>query len=209
MNKRTRKLMFATGTNDRATPRKFFRALDEEFEFVIDVCATKRNRKLTNYFGPDHRNPKVRDALAITWPRRGPCFMNPPYGAAEEPCKKRCRLKRCRKRGWHRAVYAAGCYEFVRKAADERLSRGVTTVALLAARTDTAWFHEFIWDAAIHQPRHGVQVRFLEGRLSFGDEKDPAPFPSMVVVFKGTRGEAGLYDRVAVAREDDLSDVGM
>ena len=41
-----------------------------------------------------------------------------------------------------------------------------------------------MWDGEKHQPREGVEVRFLKGRLKFGGCKDAAPFPSMVVVFR-------------------------
>lgn len=49
-------------------------------------------------------------------------------------------------------------------------------VMLLPARTDTRWFHEFIYNKA--------EVRFIKGRLKFGGSKNSAPFPSMVVVFR-------------------------
>ena len=49
-------------------------------------------------------------------------------------------------------------------------------VALLPARTDTKWFHEYIY--------HKAEIRFIKGRLKFGDGKNSAPFPSMIVVFK-------------------------
>lgn len=52
---------------------------------------------------------------------------------------------------------------------------------LLPARTDTKWFHEYIYGRA--------EVRFVRGRLKFGGSKNSAPFPSMVVVFQG--GEKG------------------
>ena len=47
---------------------------------------------------------------------------------------------------------------------------------LIPARTDTRYFHEFIY----HKAR---EIRFIRGRLRFGDGKAPAPFPSMIVVF--------------------------
>ena len=49
-------------------------------------------------------------------------------------------------------------------------------VMLIPARTDTRWFHDYIYQ------KH--EVRFIRGRLKFGDSKNPAPFPSMVVVFR-------------------------
>lgn len=51
---------------------------------------------------------------------------------------------------------------------------GATVVCLVPARTDTAWW----WRTA----RFG-EVRFLKGRLKFGDATSGAPFPSAVVVF--------------------------
>lgn len=48
-------------------------------------------------------------------------------------------------------------------------------VALLPARTDTAWFHNDILPYA-------REIRFIRGRLHF-DDKGPAPFPSMLVIF--------------------------
>ncbi len=47
-------------------------------------------------------------------------------------------------------------------------------VCLLPARTDTRWFHDFCTQG---------NIEFIKGRLKFGDCKNPAPFPSMVVIF--------------------------
>lgn len=52
-------------------------------------------------------------------------------------------------------------------------------VMLIPARTDTKWFHGYI--------NHKSEVRFIRGRLKFGGSKNAAPFPSMVVVFRGAR----------------------
>jgi phage N-6-adenine-methyltransferase len=50
-------------------------------------------------------------------------------------------------------------------------------VALLPARTDTKYFHEYIYQ------KPNVEIRFLKGRLKFGGSKNSAPFPSMLVIF--------------------------
>lgn len=51
------------------------------------------------------------------------------------------------------------------------------------ARTDTAYFHDYIYGKA--------EIRFVRGRLRFTDDDgnaaDPAPFPSMVVIYNGER----------------------
>jgi len=87
-------------------------------------------------------------------------------------------------RGWLNPPYSRGlCAKFIAKAADERRKRFLT-VMLLPARTDTKAFHEHIYNAATWQPREGVEIRLLKGRLKFGGCKDSAPFPSMVVVFR-------------------------
>jgi phage N-6-adenine-methyltransferase len=53
--------------------------------------------------------------------------------------------------------------------------KGSTVVCLLPARTDTRWFHDHCSKAD--------QIRFIKGRLHF-DGKGPAPFPSMIVIFR-------------------------
>ena len=51
---------------------------------------------------------------------------------------------------------------------------------LIPARTDTTYFHDYIYGKA--------ELRFIRGRLKFvkdGIEGESAPFPRMVVIFKG------------------------
>lgn len=66
-------------------------------------------------------------------------------------------------------------YEWVKKCYYENLKNNVTIVLLIPARTDTRYFHEFIY--------HIHEVVFLKGRLKFNN-LGPAPFPSMIVIFK-------------------------
>lgn len=90
------------------------------------------------------------------------CWMNPPYG--REIGK------------WiQKAV----------KASAEPSSALV--VCLVPARTDTAWWHDNIWDEEENQPYPGVEVRLLRGRLKFGKAKSGAPFPSAIVIFRSWR----------------------
>ena len=77
-------------------------------------------------------------------------FCNPPYG---------------------RAIAA-----WVKKCKEEAEKPGTVVVALLPARTDTKWFHEYIYNKA--------EIVFLRGRLKFGDGKNSAPFPSMLAIWK-------------------------
>jgi site-specific DNA-methyltransferase (adenine-specific) len=91
---------------------------------------------------------KEQDALQQPWP--GVVWCNPPYG---------------RKIGL-----------FLEKGSREARQRGSTVVFLIPARTDTAWWHDIVMEAA--------EVRLIRGRLQFIGAAHPAPFPSCVVVFK-------------------------
>lgn len=77
--------------------------------------------------------------------------------------------------------------EFVAKAAAEAQFNVCTVVMLIPARPDTRYWAAHIWDHDTHQPRPGVEVRFLKGRLKFGGSKNSAPFPSAVIVFRPDR----------------------
>ena len=78
-------------------------------------------------------------------------FCNPPYGKAIK--------------------------EWVKKCYEEGQKENTTVVMLIPARTDTSYFHDYIYNIA-------SEIRFIRGRLKFGDSKNSAPFPSMVVVYK-------------------------
>lgn len=89
------------------------------------------------------------DGLSKDW-SNDVVFMNPPYG---REIKK-----------WIKKVY-------------EESLNGATVVCLIPARTDTTYWHDYIFDEA-------DDIRFLKGRLKFGDSKNSAPFPSAIVVYK-------------------------
>lgn len=65
---------------------------------------------------------------------------------------------------------------WVKKAYHEATKENTLVVLLIPARTDTKYFHEYIYQRS--------EVRFIKGRLKFGDAKNAAPFPSMVVIFR-------------------------
>jgi len=83
-------------------------------------------------------------------------FMNPPYG---------------RQIG-----------NWIKKAHESSLE-GATIVCLIPARTDTIYWHKHIWDEIKNKPRLGVEIRFIKGRIKFGEYKSSAPFPSAIIVF--------------------------
>lgn len=73
---------------------------------------------------------------------------------------------------WMNPPYGREIGEWIKKASQER-----KVVALLPARTDTKYFHEYIYK------KKNVEIRFIKGRLKFSNAKNSAPFPSMVVIF--------------------------
>lgn len=58
-----------------------------------------------------------------------------------------------------------------------------TVVCLVPARTDTRWWHDYVIGKA-------DEIRYIRGRLKFGGQKNSAPFPSAVVIFRN--GDARL-----------------
>lgn len=135
--------LFSSNTPEWATPRAFFDALDAEFHFTLDPCATPENAKCARYF------TREQDGLAQDWGGQK-VFCNPPYGRAIK--------------------------DWVRKCWEESRKPGTLCVMLIPARTDTAYFHDYIYKKA-------REIRFIRGRLHFNESKAGAPFPSMVVIF--------------------------
>ena len=72
--------------------------------------------------------------------------------------------------------YGRQIKNWVKKAYEESQKENTTVVMLIPARTDTSYFHEYIY--------HKAEIRFIKGRLKFGEAKNAAPFPSMVVIFR-------------------------
>lgn len=101
------------------------------------------------------------DGLSKNW-KGETVFVNPPYGR--------------------------DISKWVEKCYKENYENNITCVMLIPSRTDTKWFHKFIYNRA--------EIRFIAGRIKFvnrllpswnkeGDFKlSSAPFPSMVVIFK-------------------------
>ena len=88
------------------------------------------------------------DSLVQDWSGHT-VFCNPPYGRKI-------------------AAWVEKCYFESRK-------EKTKVVMLIPARTDTVYFHKYIYEIA--------EIRFIKGRLKFGNAQHGAPFPSMIVVF--------------------------
>lgn len=88
------------------------------------------------------------DGLAQRW--YGQVWLNPPYSQTAQ---------------W--------TFKCIAECADRNVRR---IVLLVAARTDTRWFHELIASG------HVEEVLALRGRLRFVGAESVAPFPSLIVV---------------------------
>ncbi len=86
----------------------------------------------------------------------------------------------CCKNGGGEVVFCNPPYsnikEWVKKCFYEAQQDNTTVVLLIPARTDTKYFHNYIL--------HRSEIRFVKGRVRFSG-KNNAPFPSMVVIFRG------------------------
>ena len=71
--------------------------------------------------------------------------------------------------------YGSEITKWIKKAYEESL-KGKTIVCLIPSRTDTRWWHEYVMKAQ--------EIRFLRGRLKFGNSCNSAPFPSCIAVFR-------------------------
>lgn len=96
---------------------------------------------------------KSDDGLSKNWGGER-VFCNPPYGRA--------------------------IADWVKKCSQEAKKPNTLVVLLIPARTDTLFFHDFIY--------HQAEIRFLRGRLKFGNSKNSAPFPSMLAIFDNRIG---------------------
>lgn len=67
--------------------------------------------------------------------------------------------------------------KWMKKAYESSQEGGTTVVCLVPSRTDTAWWHDYA--------AYAEEVRFIRGRLKFGGAKHEAPFPSVIVIFRG------------------------
>lgn len=85
-----------------------------------------------NAMTPEHFTPE-QDGLAQSWHGRR-VWLNPPYGR--------------------------GIESWMRKAYEETRDGETLVIALVPARTDTAWYHDWIQGKA-------AEVKFIRGRLKY------------------------------------------
>ena len=71
--------------------------------------------------------------------------------------------------------YGRAIKDWIRKAYEESRKPNTVVVALIPSRTDTRYWHDYCMEAS--------EIRFIKGRLKFGESNNSAPFPSAIVVF--------------------------
>ena len=102
------------------------------------------------------------DGLSVDWGGER-VWLNPPYSLATE---------------------------FLAHAVKQSNENEVGSVILLPSRTDTRWFHNYVWYSAYQKPHPWVKsLNFIKGRLKFVSTKEAAPnsapFPSLLVTLRG------------------------
>jgi site-specific DNA-methyltransferase (adenine-specific) len=85
---------------------------------------------------------------------------------------------------WGKRVYVNPPYgkeitKWLNKALEELNKHSEIVVFLLPSYTDVKWFHEIVLPNA--------EIRFIKGRLKFGEHNNTAPFASMLVIFRRKR----------------------
>lgn len=141
-------IAFSSKRTEWETPQDLFDKLNHKYNFTWDLAASDTNAKCNNYL------TVAENSLNVNWSKlRGNLFLNPPYGRDVK---------------W-----------WVKKAYESSLTKtdGVI-VLLIPSRTDTSYWHDYIFDKA--------KIKFLRGRLKFelnGKIGQPAPFPSAIVEY--------------------------
>lgn len=136
--------------------KALFTSNSDEWETPLEVY-TKLNERFRFTLDPcstkenhlcDKYYTKEENGLFKSW-KGETVFVNPPYSEIKKWVEK--------------------CYK-------EYETNGTTVVMLIPSRTDTRYFHNYIY--------HKAEIEFIKGRLHFSNSKNSAPFPSMIVIYQ-------------------------
>lgn len=144
--------LFASKKQDWATPQYLFDYFNDKYCFQLDAAATEENSKCERFISPEN------DSLSINWAEAYPdvhaIWLNPPYGRGVGKWMEHCYTMSLR---GHQLI-----------------------AALVMARTDTKWWHEYCMKAQT--------IYLIKGRIRFigsdGIAGNSAPAPSAVVVWR-------------------------
>lgn len=168
------KTLFSSESSEWKTPKWLYDQLNEEFHFDLDPCTTKDNPLGTPCFYTKEDNG-LEQSWSYVYKKDKlikSVFVNPPYNREIEKWLKK-------------AIYELSDSECENYDLEK-------IVFLLPARTDTAWMHKYILPFCSSYKEQGLteetlyyttSIRFIKGRLKFGNSKNSAPFPSMLVIF--------------------------
>ena len=124
-----------------------------EGKFIIETPDYLKNQIIEEfglYYDPCPVNP-TKDGLAIDWPTNQPVYVNPPYTRGN-------------------------ISKWVKKCSEQH-QRGCTIILLIPSYTDTAYFHQYIYN------KKNIDIRFIRGRVKFKGYEKRSSFPSMLVIF--------------------------
>ena len=138
------------------TPQDLFDKLNDEFVFMLDVCADDDNAKCAVYIDIYQNTLDIDwcDLWCMSYKSKS-CWMNPPYsrGNIDKFCKK----------------------------AYEESQKGCIVVGLLPGDFSTKWFHNYVMKA--HEIRFlKRRVRFIDP--DNGKQAGSPTFGSIIVVWK-------------------------
>jgi site-specific DNA-methyltransferase (adenine-specific) len=159
----TNAALFSSKYTEYVTPKKLYEELDKEFHFALDAATTKDNPLNTSIYFTKEDNALSKDwhytVIDSQGVRRNAVYVNPPYTSRN-------------------------IVDWIKKAREESVKHGITIVMLLPSRTDTRWFHDYIYR------KPNVEHRFIRGRLKFKVDTsiqavpNTDPFPSMIAIFR-------------------------
>lgn len=156
---------------DWETPPEFYANLDSIFHFTFDPCPAWRV-PLRDASGGYAVGNMLWDGLSETWDRT--------YDMDSGHWQMREMVSGC---AWANPPYGNAITRWIEKAILEFKERGVNSVFLLPARTDTKWFHLAM--------QHASEIGFVKGRITFVGGKASAAFPSCLIIFDGRRARTG------------------
>src|SRR5688572_15603352 len=116
---------------DWGTPQYLFDRYNAIYKFDLDAAATHLNRKVLRFIGPP--------GLAAAGPY---CVGLDALSMEEWPGEKI----------WLNSPYGRELAKWYAKAKEQAVERRKTVVMLAPSRTDTSYWHEFVWDAENQRP---------------------------------------------------------
>lgn len=195
--------LFSSDSGEWGTPDDLIAQLGP---FDLDVCATPGRQKAPLYFAPnlsevgwynvkraDGTKERVLDQAFLEQAQRAATEAPPVAWDALRADLSWPEVARTYRvgRAWMNPPFGRGIDQWMRRASELGAgASGVTLIALVPARTDTAWWHDFV--EPVRLGKRPGEIHFMRGRLSFAPGPGPkpksqtsAPFPTALVCFEG------------------------